>query len=130
MTAKALRSGSVFTQLKKPLLVFMLLTVAFSGTVLTFAVEPAYAQTASANALDKGTGGGNATDNCGYFSGWSYCAAMAFDAIMRGFYNLVGILTTIAGSLLDNSIRFSLDRKSTRLNSSHQIISYAVFCLK
>src|SRR5258708_29217796 len=25
---------------------------------------------------------------------------------------------------------FVLDRKSTRLNSSHQIISYAVFCLK
>src|SRR5947208_3334846 len=27
------------------------------------------------------------------------------------------------------SHRSSLDRKSTRLNSSHQIISYAVFCL-
>src|SRR5258708_18610704 len=26
--------------------------------------------------------------------------------------------------------RAVLDRKSTRLNSSHQIISYAVFCLK
>src|SRR5258708_12559984 len=26
--------------------------------------------------------------------------------------------------------RHSRDRKSTRLNSSHQIISYAVFCLK
>src|SRR5258708_28353354 len=26
--------------------------------------------------------------------------------------------------------RQHLDRKSTRLNSSHQIISYAVFCLK
>src|SRR5258708_21401503 len=26
--------------------------------------------------------------------------------------------------------RYSADRKSTRLNSSHQIISYAVFCLK
>src|SRR5258708_10296449 len=26
--------------------------------------------------------------------------------------------------------RTRLDRKSTRLNSSHQIISYAVFCLK
>src|SRR5215216_3847325 len=26
--------------------------------------------------------------------------------------------------------RSRLDRKSTRLNSSHQIISYAVFCLK
>src|SRR5207244_6629638 len=26
--------------------------------------------------------------------------------------------------------RLRVDRKSTRLNSSHQIISYAVFCLK
>src|SRR5258708_26134787 len=29
-----------------------------------------------------------------------------------------------------HSIWFFEDRKSTRLNSSHQIISYAVFCLK
>src|SRR5258708_16098749 len=28
------------------------------------------------------------------------------------------------------SLRSTIDRKSTRLNSSHQIISYAVFCLK
>src|SRR5258708_27389060 len=28
------------------------------------------------------------------------------------------------------SLAGTLDRKSTRLNSSHQIISYAVFCLK
>src|SRR5258708_21596576 len=28
------------------------------------------------------------------------------------------------------SASLSADRKSTRLNSSHQIISYAVFCLK
>src|SRR5258708_14846043 len=28
------------------------------------------------------------------------------------------------------SVAECLDRKSTRLNSSHQIISYAVFCLK
>src|SRR5258708_23168058 len=27
-------------------------------------------------------------------------------------------------------VRSARDRKSTRLNSSHQIISYAVFCLK
>src|SRR5258708_11201994 len=27
-------------------------------------------------------------------------------------------------------VRSRIDRKSTRLNSSHQIISYAVFCLK
>src|SRR5258708_11249122 len=29
-----------------------------------------------------------------------------------------------------NAMQIDLDRKSTRLNSSHQIISYAVFCLK
>src|SRR5947208_6606731 len=29
-----------------------------------------------------------------------------------------------------NPEHFKSDRKSTRLNSSHQIISYAVFCLK
>src|SRR5947208_4221379 len=36
------------------------------------------------------------------------------------------------GSLsLEDAIKHSCeDRKSTRLNSSHQIISYAVFCLK
>src|SRR5207244_10240103 len=28
------------------------------------------------------------------------------------------------------TLEFAADRKSTRLNSSHQIISYAVFCLK
>src|SRR5437870_10037901 len=30
----------------------------------------------------------------------------------------------------DNRIRWESDRKSTRLNSSHVAISYAVFCLK
>src|SRR5256885_8563744 len=30
----------------------------------------------------------------------------------------------------EDSIRIAQDRKSTRLNSSHLVISYAVFCLK
>src|SRR5438552_5067494 len=34
------------------------------------------------------------------------------------------------GRSSDHSPGCGLDRKSTRLNSSHQIISYAVFCLK
>src|SRR5258708_30594663 len=35
------------------------------------------------------------------------------------------------GTLIGNAdTPFAVDRKSTRLNSSHQIISYAVFCLK
>src|SRR5258708_21835726 len=53
----------------------------------------------------------------------------------------VGLLSDAAESVINLlaactayvSLRYSaasLDRKSTRLNSSHQIISYAVFCLK
>src|SRR5258708_26137786 len=37
---------------------------------------------------------------------------------------MICILSNTASTL------FFRDRKSTRLNSSHQIISYAVFCLK
>src|SRR5574341_2122109 len=39
--------------------------------------------------------------------------------------------TVIADALVDSLIGdLQQDRKSTRLNSSHQLISYAVFCLK
>src|SRR5258708_37275982 len=37
---------------------------------------------------------------------------------------------TIEEYVLGESTSIMRDRKSTRLNSSHQIISYAVFCLK
>src|SRR5256885_5010517 len=37
------------------------------------------------------------------------------------------IVAKVRGALLDG---YALDRKSTRLNSSHLVISYAVFCLK
>src|SRR5947208_7877188 len=47
------------------------------------------------------------------------------------------VVTAIAGAPMprrpDGKLyldRVKVDRKSTRLNSSHQIISYAVFCLK
>src|SRR5438132_4186706 len=36
----------------------------------------------------------------------------------------------IASRTLAGIKRFAEDRKSTRLNSSHTVISYAVFCLK
>src|SRR5947208_11654481 len=38
--------------------------------------------------------------------------------------------TLLVGVLRARRYRGAIDRKSTRLNSSHQIISYAVFCLK
>src|SRR5438132_7924198 len=34
------------------------------------------------------------------------------------------------GSVVGGSMGLRIDRKSTRLNSSHTVISYAVFCLK
>src|SRR5258708_18530408 len=43
---------------------------------------------------------------------------------IRGSEDLGGGLRAIF------NLESTLDRKSTRLNSSHQIISYAVFCLK
>src|SRR2546422_4057479 len=38
--------------------------------------------------------------------------------------------TSQAGAISNNRAGGTLDRKSTRLNSSHGYISYAVFCLK
>src|SRR5438552_7171620 len=46
-------------------------------------------------------------------------------AALQGLYNP----DRIAHPMVRNASG-KLDRKSTRLNSSHQIISYAVFCLK
>src|SRR5207248_4180949 len=50
-------------------------------------------------------------------SQWSMCSAVSF------------FPSTANGTMSQHPIRF-LDRKSTRLNSSHRTISYAVFCLK
>src|SRR5258708_29790133 len=46
-------------------------------------------------------------------------------------FSLGGFVDCVLGNInkLMSFLR-NLDRKSTRLNSSHQIISYAVFCLK
>src|ERR1039457_1289347 len=38
--------------------------------------------------------------------------------------------TSVAEFVGSGTTWFGLDRKSTRLNSSHLVISYAVFCLK
>src|SRR5438132_9828459 len=38
-------------------------------------------------------------------------------------------ISALSGSMLGHSVR-RRDRKSTRLNSSHTVMSYAVFCLK
>src|SRR5689334_23557258 len=50
----------------------------------------------------------------------------------RGGRSVTGDIAGLAGRFLDQlgADVFELDRKSTRLNSSHSSISYAVFCLK
>src|SRR2546430_13526807 len=60
------------------------------------------------------------------------------DALVGGpkpfIYHLTNLLLHIVGSLcvfwLLLTLGYQRDRKSTRLNSSHSQISYAVFCLK
>src|SRR2546430_12281020 len=45
------------------------------------------------------------------------------------YQSLDQVLATVAG-LTEDEVAVARDRKSTRLNSSHSQISYAVFCLK
>src|SRR5438552_13832735 len=52
-----------------------------------------------------------------------------YTTLFRSFPVLVCILLEHQ-SKPDPRMPLRIDRKSTRLNSSHQIISYAVFCLK
>src|SRR5207245_11479099 len=49
---------------------------------------------------------------------------------LTGLVFILSILPAIGIALPGLPIRFEQDRKSTRLNSSHGSISYAVFCLK
>src|SRR3712207_6960503 len=48
----------------------------------------------------------------------------------KDWYDVRELLETVSGRLSRTVSRHTLDRKSTRLNSSHANISYAVFCLK
>src|SRR5688500_19459741 len=43
-----------------------------------------------------------------------------------GFFELSGVI--ISHRMIDPDIYFDIDRKSTRLNCSHLVISYAVVC--
>src|SRR5258708_11590013 len=56
--------------------------------------------------------------------------SIAFDKALRTRGSLSGFFASGAPALSVTNGETSRDRKSTRLNSSHQIISYAVFCLK
>src|SRR5438034_4470130 len=53
----------------------------------------------------------------------------SFSVVPQDVFLLAGDITSNI-RLGSNAISHDKDRKSTRLNSSHTVISYAVFCLK
>src|SRR5437879_6819036 len=59
----------------------------------------------------------------------SKTAIIGADEIVPGLEQFPGVVKLDDGLALIHD-RELLDRKSTRLNSSHRCISYAVFCLK
>src|SRR2546422_7304854 len=63
--------------------------------------------------------------------GWARCADNVADILRRGAWYPI-VEESADGHLVVEvrEQRVRLDRKSTRLNSSHGYISYAVFCLK
>src|SRR5256885_8556044 len=54
----------------------------------------------------------------------------AMEALGRKFSAVAPDAVVIVGNDQREFFNAGLDRKSTRLNSSHLVISYAVFCLK
>src|SRR5947209_10908216 len=61
----------------------------------------------------------------------SYFALRAHSGLVRSHIDDVNVLATFeAETLFRHAREVTEDRKSTRLNSSHANISYAVFCLK
>src|SRR5690348_17863636 len=63
---------------------------------------------------------------------WSLIRRRRFDAVVvyTGYMYFTFWIALVAAKLSGVPILFGTDRKSTRLNSSHPSISYAVFCLK
>src|SRR5260221_4228731 len=62
----------------------------------------------------------------------SVCSLFVYlSRLVSGCHNRASVeATTLNGMSSPSRLGDDIDRKSTRLNSSHTVISYAVFCLK
>src|SRR5262245_62894510 len=67
---------------------------------------------------------------CRYFGGASEPSCLLVFAGLNRLHGLHGRVLVIVHHVSRHEMENPLDRKSTRLNSSHLGISYAVFCLK
>src|SRR2546421_3003343 len=64
------------------------------------------------------------------FRSWLPFAALAGTVVGSCLWGVMADIYGRRASIVLSSVLFVGDRKSTRLNSSHDQISYAVFCLK
>src|SRR5690606_28222297 len=68
--------------------------------------------------------------------GWRGILLAFFESHLDAYYPVTHAIYTVVQTLFGTSalahhaVQVGIDRKSTRLNSSHVKISYAVFCLK
>src|SRR2546427_7786111 len=79
------------------------------------------------------TGPGRLVRLAGWFAGGLWCYLVArwlWIRYGRDLNDLPGLVWGGAFLVVLELIMSAVDRKSTRLNSSHSQISYAVFCLK
>src|SRR2546426_2111708 len=61
---------------------------------------------------------------------WTMMACKCLQMLMGAGYYLCQPVVQLIGDVMPLLFEQFRDRKSTRLNSSHLVISYAVFCLK
>src|SRR3712207_7002927 len=70
-----------------------------------------------------------AVGNVGALGQSSLKRLLAYSSVAQAGYMLAGVVVTTQLGV-QATVFYLADRKSTRLNSSHANISYAVFCLK
>src|SRR2546430_11890579 len=80
--------------------------------------------------LDRSAKGAAGSDAQRRTQALAHMRQLARDQVVQVASRLTGRKLAEQGSVGEVAVVGELDRKSTRLNSSHSQISYAVFCLK
>src|SRR5690606_14577683 len=116
---------------------FTTLPIAVTGVTVSPKTSNAVAGTAGTRQLSATVSPANATDKSVTYSIAPTTTGLSIsnsgliswtDAVPAGQYTTT--VTTNDGAKTETHVLTLTDRKSTRLNSSHVKISYAVFCLK